>query len=307
MEQSRDMLEGKVILVTGAGGGIGRDIALAAAAHGAAVVVNDIGASLAGEGADASPAERAVAEIRAAGGRAAANADSVADPAGAERMIACALEAFGRIDGVVNNAGILRDRFFHKMSVDDWDAVLKVHLYGSFHISRAAARHFKEQASGSFVHMTSTSGLIGNLGQANYAAAKLGLAALSKSIALDMLKFGVRSNCVAPFAWSRMTGAIPADTPEERARVERFKQMTPAKIAPLAVYLLSDAAREINGQIFAVRNNELFVISQPRPVRSVHRAEGWTPASIADHAMPALRAALVPLERSADVFAWDPV
>jgi NAD(P)-dependent dehydrogenase (short-subunit alcohol dehydrogenase family) len=307
MEQSRDMLEGKVILVTGAGGGIGRDIALAAAAHGAAVVVNDIGASLAGEGADASPAEHAVAEIRAAGGRAAANADSVADPAGAERMIACALEAFGRIDGVVNNAGILRDRFFHKMSVDDWDAVLKVHLYGSFHISRAAARHFKEQASGSFVHMTSTSGLIGNLGQANYAAAKLGLAALSKSIALDMLKFGVRSNCVAPFAWSRMTGAIPADTPEERARVERFKQMTPAKIAPLAVYLLSDAAREINGQIFAVRNNELFVISQPRPVRSVHRAEGWTPASIADHGMPALRAALVPLERSADVFAWDPV
>ena len=307
MEQSRDMLQGKVVLVTGAGGGIGRDIALAAAAHGAAVVVNDIGASLAGEGADASPAERVVAEIRAAGGRAAANADSVADPAGGERMIACALEAFGRVDGVVNNAGILRDRFFHKMSVDDWDAVLKVHLYGSFHISRAAARHFKEQASGSFVHMTSTSGLIGNLGQANYAAAKLGLVALSKSIALDMLKFGVRSNCIAPFAWSRMTGAIPADTPEERARVERFKQMTPAKIAPLAVYLLSDAAREVNGQIFAVRNNELFVISQPRPVRSVHRAEGWTPASIADHAMPALRAALVPLERSADVFAWDPV
>jgi NAD(P)-dependent dehydrogenase (short-subunit alcohol dehydrogenase family) len=307
MEQSRDMLQGKVVLVTGAGGGIGRDIALAAAAHGAAVVVNDIGASLAGEGADASPAERVVAEIRAAGGRAAANADSVADPAGAERMIASALEAFGRVDGVVNNAGILRDGFFHKMSVDDWDAVLKVHLYGSFHISRAAARHFKEQASGSFVHMTSTSGLIGNLGQANYAAAKLGIAALSKSIALDMLKFGVRSNCIAPFAWSRMTGAIPADTPEERARVERFKQMTPAKIAPLAVYLLSDAAREVNGQIFAVRNNELFVISQPRPVRSVHRAEGWTPASIADHAMPALRAALVPLERSADVFAWDPV
>ena len=307
MEQSRDMLQGKVVLVTGAGGGIGRDIALAAAAHGAAVVVNDIGASLAGEGADASPAERVVGEIRAAGGRAAANADSVADPAGGERMIACALEAFGRVDGVVNNAGILRDRFFHKMSVDDWDAVLKVHLYGSFHISRAAARHFKEQASGGFVHMTSTSGLIGNFGQANYAAAKLGLVALSKSIALDMLKFGVRSNCIAPFAWSRMTGAIPADTPEERARVERFKQMTPAKIAPLAVYLLSDAAREVNGQIFAVRNNELFVISQPRPVRSVHRAEGWTPASIADHAMPALRAALVPLERSADVFAWDPV
>jgi NAD(P)-dependent dehydrogenase (short-subunit alcohol dehydrogenase family) len=307
MEQAGDILQGKVVLVTGAGGGIGRDIALAAAAHGAAVVVNDIGASLAGEGADASPAERVVAEIRAAGGRAAANADSVADPAGAERMIACALEAFGRVDGVVNNAGILRDRFFHKMSVDDWDAVLKVHLYGSFHISRAAARHFKEQASGGFVHMTSTSGLIGNFGQANYAAAKLGLVALSKSIALDMLKFGVRSNCIAPFAWSRMTGAIPADTPEERARVERFKQMTPAKIAPLAVYLLSDAAREVNGQIFAVRNNELFVISQPRPVRSVHRAEGWTPASIADHAMPALRAALVPLERSADVFAWDPV
>ena len=125
----------------------------------------------------------------------------------------------------LNNAGILRDRFFHKMSLDEWDAVIKVHLYGAYHVSRAAAPHFKEQASGNYIHMTSTSGLIGNFGQANYAAAKLGIAALSKSIALDMLKFNVRSNCIAPFAWSRMIGSIPTDTPEQQARVDRIKQI----------------------------------------------------------------------------------
>ncbi|WP_046241861.1 SDR family oxidoreductase, partial [Delftia tsuruhatensis] len=207
----------------------------------------------------------------------------------------------------VNNAGILRDRFFHKMSLDEWDAVIKVHLYGSYYMSRAAANHFKEQESGAFVHMTSTSGLIGNLGQANYSAAKLGLTALSKSIALDMQKFNVRSNCIAPFAWSRMIGSIPTDTPEQQARVAKIQQMTPNKIAPLAVYLLSDAARDVNAQVFAVRNNEIFVMSQPRPLRSVHRSEGWSPQFIAEHGMPALKASFVPLDRSADVFSWDPV
>ena len=301
------MLEGKVALITGAGGGIGRDIALAMAREGARIVVNDLGASVAGEGNSAGPAQQVVEDIRAAGGQAVANTDSVSEAVSAARIVQTAIDAFGRIDIVVNNAGILRDRIFHKMNLEEWDAVIKVHLYGAFHVSRAAAPHFKDQEAGVYIHMTSTSGLVGNFGQANYAAAKLGVAALSKSIALDMLRFGVRSNCIAPFAWSRMIGSIPTDTPEQQARVERIKQMTPAKIAPLAVCLASDAGRDANGQIFAVRNNEIFLMSQPRPVRSVHRSEGWDAQSVAAHALPALRAGFYPLDRSADVFSWDPV
>jgi NAD(P)-dependent dehydrogenase (short-subunit alcohol dehydrogenase family) len=301
------MMENKVAIVTGSGGGIGRDIALALSREGAKVVVNDVGASLGGEGGSAGPAQQVVAEIRAAGGEAVANTDSVADSAAAQRIVNAALDAFGRIDCIVNNAGILRDRFFHKMSVDEFDAVVKVHLYGTYFVSRAAAPHFKEQNSGAFVHMTSTSGLIGNYGQANYAAAKLGIMALSKSIALDMQKFNVRSNCIAPFAWSRMIGSIPTATDDERARVERMKQMTPAKIAPLAVALCSDASATVSGQVFAVRNNEIFLMSQPRPIRSVHRSEGWTPESVAQHALPALQASFYALDRSADVFSWEPV
>jgi len=301
------MVEGKVVLVTGAGGGIGRDIALLMAQHGAKVVVNDVGASVSGEGADVGPAQRVVDEIIAAGGEAMANTDSVSDQAGAARMVEQTVQRFGRIDCVVNNAGILRDRFFHKMSAEEFDAVLKVHLYGSFYVSRAAANYFKEQEAGCFIHMTSTSGLIGNLGQANYNAAKLGIMALSKSIALDMERFNVRSNCVAPFAFSRMIGAIPTDTPEQQARVEKIKQMTPAKIAPICVYLASDQAQAVNAQVFAVRNNEIFLMSQPRPIRSVQRSEGWTPESLAEHGMPALKGSFVPVERSGDVFSWDPV
>lgn len=291
------MVQDKVVLVTGAGAGIGRDLALGLAREGARVVVNDMG--------DA--AHGVVAEIRDAGGEALACLGSVAEAAAAQRIVDAAVERFGRIDGVINNAGILRDRFFHKMGADEWDAVIKVHLYGTYYISRAAANHFKEQGSGAFVHMTSTSGLIGNLGQANYNAAKMGITALSKSIALDMQKFNVRSNCIAPFAWTAMTSSIPTDTPDQIARVEKFKQMTPAKIAPLAVYLLSDAAAAVNAQVFTVRSNEIFLMSQPRPVRSVHRQEGWTAKSLAEHGIPALRSAFVPMERSADVFTWDPI
>ena len=301
------LLQGKVALVTGAGGGIGRAIALAMAEAGADVLINDIGVSLTGEGGSETPAEETKRLIEEKGGRAAISTESVAEWAAAKRSVEAALDHFGHIDVVVNNAGILRDMIFHKMSPEDWLAVINVHLNGSFYISRAAAEHFRKQESGAYVHMTSTSGLIGNFGQANYAAAKLGIAALSKSIALDMARYNVRSNCIAPFAWSRMTSSIPTDTPEQKARVEKLQRMTPDKNAPLAVYLASDKAANVTGQIFATRMNEIFLISQNRPIRSIHRGEGWTPSLIAEHGMPALQASFVPLERSADVFSWDPV
>lgn len=301
------LMDGKVVIVTGAGGGIGREIALAMALDGAHVVVNDIGASLGGQGASATPGKQTVQIIEHRGGRAVANTDSVAEWDSARRIVQCALDEFGRLDAVVNNAGILRDAIFHKMTLEDWRAVIDVHLNGGFYVSRAAAEPFRAQGSGAFVHMTSTSGLIGNYGQANYSAAKLGLTALSKSIALDMQRFGVRSNCIAPFAWSRMTSSIPAETPEQKARVAKLEQMTPDKNAPLAVFLASDAAQDVTGQVFAARHNEIVLMSQSRPLRSVHRSEGWTPATVAEHAIPALRAALLPLDRSPDVFSWDPV
>ena len=301
------LVDGKVVVVTGAGGGIGRDIALAMAAEGAKVVVNDIGTSTTGEGQDAGPAQRVVDEIRALGGQAVANTDSVAESAAASRIIQCALDHFGRIDGVVNNAGILRDRFFHKMSLDEWDAVIKVHLYGSYFMSRAAANHFKEQGSGSYVHMTSSSGLVGNFGQANYAAAKLGIVGLSKSIALDMQRFGVRSNAVAPWAWTRMIDSIPTDTPEQKARVEGLKKLDANKIGPFCVALCSDSAAHVTGQIFGVRNNEIYLFSQPRPVRTAHTADGWTPESITERVFPQFANDFYPLHRSGDWFTWDPV
>jgi len=301
------MLKDKVVVVTGAGGGIGRDFALAMARSGAKVVVNDIGASVSGEGKDAGAAQKVADEIRASGGAAVANADSVSEWESASRIVQCAIDAFQRIDVVVNNAGILRDRFFFNMSVEEWKAVIDVHLNGSFYVSRAAAPYFKSQGAGRYIHMTSTSGLIGNLGQANYSAAKLGIAALSKSIALDMARYRVTSNCIAPFAWSRMIGTIPAETPEQKARVEKLKRMETSKIAPLAVYLASDAAQDVSGQIFAVRANEIFLMSQNRPLRSVHRDGGWTPEAVAEQAMPALRAHFHALDRSQDVFSWDPV
>jgi NAD(P)-dependent dehydrogenase (short-subunit alcohol dehydrogenase family) len=196
---------------------------------------------------------------------------------------------------------------FHKMTEDQWHAVIDVHLNGAFFVSRAAAEHFRKQESSTYVHMTSTSGLIGNLGQANYAAAKLGIAALSKSIALDMARYNVRSNCISPFAWSRMIGSIPTDTPAQQARVKRMQTMETSKIAPVVVYLASDAAKDVTGQIFAVRSNEIFLMSQPRPVRGIHRSEGWTPQTVAEHAMPALRSSFVPLNVSGEIFSWDPI
>ncbi len=301
------MLAGKVAVVTGAGGGIGREIALAMALAGAAVVINDVGVSLSGEGGSATPAEQTRQIIEQRGGRAAISTDSVADWDAARRIVQCALDSFGHIDIVVNNAGILRDVIFHKMTPQDWLAVIGVHLNGSFFVSRAAAEHFRKQESGAYVHMTSTSGLIGNFGQANYSAAKLGICGLSKSIALDMARYNVRSNCIAPFAWSRMTSSIPAETPEQKARLGKLEQMTPDKNAPLAVTLASDAAHDITGQVFSVRMHEIYLFNQSRMIRSIHRAGGWTPEQIAEQALPAFRPSLMPLDRSGDAISWDPV
>jgi len=300
-------LQDKVVIVTGAGRGIGREIALLCAAEGAKVVVNDPGGAPDGAGTNAAPAEEVVEEIRKAGGTAVANFETVAEAIPASKIVKQAVDTYGKLDGVVNNAGILRDAIFHRMSVEAFEAVIKVHLMGTFYVSHAAARLFREQESGAFVHFTSTSGLIGNFGQANYAAAKLGIVGLSKSIALDMNRFNVRSNCVSPFAWSRLIGTIPTETDAEKARVERMKQMGPEKIAPLSAFLLTDAAKDVTGQIFAVRMNEIFLMGQSRPIRSVQRSEGWTTETIAEHAMPALRGSFYKLDRSADIFSWDPI
>lgn len=299
--------EQRVAIVTGAGGGIGRAIALGMAADGAAVVVNDLGTSIAGDGADQFAAEAVADEIMAAGGTAVANTNSVAEYAGAAEIVATAMEAYGRVDAVINNAGILRDRMFHKMDPDEWKAVIDVHLHGTFNVSRAAAPIFREQEYGSYVHTTSASGLIGNRGQSNYSAAKLGIAALSKSIAVDMAAFNVRSNCICPFAWSRMVGSIPTDTAEQKARVEKLKSMTPDKVAVMATYLASERANGVSGQIFAVRGNEIFLMGQSRPLRGIHRGDGWNPDTIAAEAIPALKSQFYDLDVSADVFSWDPV
>ena len=300
------MLDGKVVIVTGAGRGIGRDIALQMAAYGGRVVVNDLGGGADGDGADARPAEDVVGEIKALGGEAVANFGNVAKPGDAQGMFEQAMDSFGAVDVVVNNAGILRDAIFHKMSHLEWQAVIDVHLNGSFNLAKAVASEFRAQQSGCFVNFTSTSGLIGNFGQANYSAAKMGIVGLSKSLALDMSRFNVRSNCIAPFAWSRLIGTIPANTEAEKARVDRIKEMTPAKIAPLCVSLAAPDC-DVTGQIFCIRNNEIFLMSQPRPIRSVHRGEGWTPETVRDHALPALRQDFFELDRSGDIFTWDPI
>lgn len=302
------VMDGKAVLVTGAARGVGRAVALEMARAGAAVVVNDLGVSLSGEGGgDIQPAQEVVREIEALGGRAVANFGSVANWDDAHEMVRAALDNFGRIDAVVNNAGNLRDVLFHKMTEEDFDAVIGVHLKGSFNVSRAAAPHFKEQASGAYVHMASTSGLIGNFGQANYAAAKLGIVALSKSIALDMQRFNVRSNAVAPFAWTRMVSSIPTDTPEQQRRVEGLKKLIPEKVAALCVALCSDGAKGVTGQVFGSRNNEIYLFSQPRPQRTAHTSDGWTPEAIIERVFPQFEHDFYPLHRSGDVFTWDPV
>ena len=303
------VLEGKVVLVTGAANGIGKECALLAAKEGAKVVVNDLGGGVAGgdEGA-AGPAEQVAQEIRKAGGEAVSNSDSVTSRPGVARMIEQAMDTFKGLHAIINPAGILRDKMFHKMDDADWDSVIDVHLQGSYNVCRAAVNHFREQEEGSFVLFTSTSGLIGNVGQANYSAAKMGIVGMSRIIAMEGQMKNVRSNTIAPFAWTRMIATIPVKDEASAKRVDRMKNMMRAdQVAQLAVSLASPATRNVNGQIFAARGNEIFLFSQPRPVRGLGKVEGWTPATIAEHCMPAMAPSFTELGATTSVFGWDPI
>jgi hypothetical protein len=301
------MLTDKVAVVTGAARGIGREIALLMGRHGARVVVNDYGGGADGVGADKGPADAVVADIERAGGRAAANYDSVATMEGGRNIVQTALDSFGRVDIVVNNAGILRDRMIFNMTEEEWDGVIGTHLKGTFAVTRAAAPHMREQRGGRIINMTSTSGLVGNVGQANYAAAKLGIVGFTKVVALDMARYNVTANCISPFAWTRMIGTIPTETEAQRARVEKIKRMGPEHIAPVAVFLASEAAREITGQVFGVRGKEIMLFGHMRPIRSIHHDAGWTPDRLAEMLPATLGHHLAPLETSGQYFNYDPL
>lgn len=302
------LMDGKVALVTGAGRGIGRAIALDMAKAGAKVVVNDLGGSLTGEGDDLAPAQQVVNEIEAMGGQAAANVDSVADWDGARRMVDTAIDKFGKIDAVVNVAGILRDGMLHKMSESDWKAVIDVHLNGCFNVSRAAVEPMREQESGAFVHFTSTSGLVGQIGQANYGAAKMGIVGLSRILAMEGAIKNVRSNCVAPFAWTRMIESIPIKSDEQAQAFEKFRENArPEHVAPVVTYLCSEASAKISGNVFGVRGGEIYLMSQPRPIKTIHREGGWDHDSLAAMAEPALRHDLYGLESTGEYYSWDPI
>ena len=301
------MLKGKAAVVTGAARGVGREIARLMAKHGARVVVNDYGGSEVGTGSDRKPADEVVEEIRKDGGEAVANYDSVASMAGGQSIVQTAMDAFGRIDIVVNNAGILRDRMIFNMTEEEWDAVINTHLKGSFAVTRAAAPIMREQKWGRFINMTSTSGLIGNVGQANYAAAKLGIFGLTKATALDMARYNVTANCISPFAWTRMIGTIPTETEAQKARVEKIKKMGPEHIAPVAVFLATDEAKEISGQVFGVRGKEVMLFGHMRPLRSIHHDLGWTPERLAAMFPGTLKHHLAPLDTSGQYFNYDPM
>jgi NAD(P)-dependent dehydrogenase (short-subunit alcohol dehydrogenase family) len=303
------VLDGKVVIVTGGGNGIGKECALLAGREGASVLVNDLGGGLKGEDAGSSgPAEQVAAEIRAAGGKAISNSDSVSDYDAVVAMIEQAKKEFGGLHAIINPAGILRDGMFHKMSPEDWKAVIDVHLHGAFNVTRASIEYFREKQDGSYVLFTSTSGLIGNIGQANYAAAKLGVMGLSRIIAMENAAKNVRPNIIAPFAWTRMIASIPVKDEASAARVERFQRsMRADQVAQMAVALCADGAKDTTGQIFAVRGNEVFLFNQPRPVRGMARLEGWSPSSIIEHCLPAMKANYTDVGASASVFPWDPV
>ena len=282
------ILEGKVVLVTGGGNGIGRECALIAAKEGAKVLVNDLGGSLSGgdEG-SAGPAEQVAQEIRAGGGKAISNSESVTSMDAVKGMVQQALDEFGGLHAVINPAGILRDGMFHKMSEADWDSVIAVHLRGSFNVCRATIEHFREQQDGAYVLFTSTSGLLGNIGQTNYGAAKLGIMGLSRIVAMEGASKNVRSNIIAPVAWTRMTQSVPI---KDEAAAERRKKMAESiradQPAKLAVALCAEAAKAVSGQIFGARGDDIQLYSQPRPIMNLTMKEDWAPADILSQAIP---------------------
>ena len=293
------ILDGKVVLVTGGGNGIGRDCALIAAKEGAKVLVNDLGGGLAGgdEG-SAGPAEAVANEIRAAGGEAASNSESVTNLAAVHGMVEQAIKTFGGLHAVINPAGILRDGMFHKMSEQDWDRVSEVHLKGSFNVARASIEHFRDQNDGAYVFFTSTSGLLGNIGQTNYGAAKMGIAGLSRIIAMEGARNNVRSNALAPVAWTRMTQSVPVKDEAAAARRQQMAQAIRAdQPARLAVALVSEAAKSVSGQIFGASGENIILYSQPRPIETLTKPEGWTPSTIISEAFAKMESKFFPLAR----------
>ena len=280
------VLEGKVAAITGAGRGIGRGEALLFAREGARVVVNDLGGAWDGSGADQRAAAQVVDEIRAAGGEAVAHFDDISEEAGAASLVEIALEAFGALDAVVNNAGILRDRMVFNMDAEDWDAVMKVHLRGHFLVTRAAARHWRERSkstgapvSASIVNTSSTSGILGNAGQSNYGAAKAGIAAFSCITAMELQRYGVRVNAIAPGARTRMTEKTFGDLDAVEGA---FDQLAPENVAPLVAYLSGEAAAHITGQVFYVSGGLIQLFQGWMPVADLSKDERWTPAELAD-------------------------
>jgi NAD(P)-dependent dehydrogenase (short-subunit alcohol dehydrogenase family) len=282
-------LEGKVAVVTGAGRGIGRGIALLLAQQGASVVVNDLGCAVDGSGNEAQAADQVVNEIRAAGGKAIANYDSVSEFDAAARLVGTATRELGRIDVLVNVAGILRDRMIFNMTEDEWDSVIAVHLKGTWNCTRHAAAAMREQKTGRIISFTSTSGLYGNPGQANYGAAKDGIAGMTRVVARELGKYGITANAIAPIAQTRMTATVPREANAKKAargietpRSARVVLVGEADdVAPMVVYLATDHAAEVNGQIFLVNGGMISRLSDPAPMRTTQKRERWTPEEIA--------------------------
>lgn len=273
-------LEGKVAVVTGSGRGIGRVEALALAAEGAKIVVNDFGGAADGTGGAKTPADEVVAEIKKMGGEAVANYDNVATPDGGENIIKTAMDKFGRLDILVNNAGILRDRIIFNMSEEEWDAVIKVHLYGTFHCTKPACVIFRQQRSGRIINTSSSSGL-GNMGQANYSAAKEGIIGFTRTVARDMGKYGVTCNAIRPTAATRLTLSDELKAAWKKSGkqdlIKAVEATTPEMIAPLVVFLCTDAAANINGYDFAVGGGQIGVYSQPEVKASImEQGRVWT-------------------------------
>ena len=294
-------LSGKVVLVTGGGNGIGRDCALIAAQEGAKVVVNDLGGGLkGGDEGSAGPAETVAQEIRAMGGEAVSNSESVTSLKAVQGMVEQARDTFGGLHAVINPAGILRDAMFHKMTEDEWDLVIEVHMRGSFNVARATIELFREQNDGAYMFFTSTSGIIGNIGQANYGAAKMGIAGMSRIIALEGARNNIRSNCVAPVAWTRMTQSVPIRNEEHAKRREVMaKMIRPDQPARLSVALVSPAASHISGQIFGSSGENIILYSQPRPIETLTKEEGWTVDTILSEAMPKMADKFYPVTQPA--------